>query len=134
MTSTAENWTRCEPREITNLARRLRARRRRRVGGAAALIGLSAAVLLAVWLYPRRDQGPDFAGIPCERVMELADAYAAGQLSPQLQDQISRHIALCPHCRPMFERMQKVSSHPRGRAGGNAMDKPKDLGLHVSMR
>jgi len=69
----------------------------------------SASVLLAVWNSSRPEQGPDFAGVSCERVMELSDAYLNKQLSPDLQDQLRRHIALCPNCRGMFDDMPQAS-------------------------
>jgi hypothetical protein len=122
MTDVADGWARCEPNEITNLTRRLRARRQRRFAGGAALLAAVACVAIALWLYPRPDQGPDFAGISCERVMDHSDAYMKKQLAPELQDQIRRHIALCPNCRPMFENMPGIShlrpGHPREPADG----------------
>lgn len=109
MTNVADGWTRCGPNEITKIARRIRARRRRRIAGGAALLVASACVALAIWLYPRTDQGPDFAGISCERVMDLSDAYMKKQLAAELQGQVRRHIELCPNCQGMFHGMPAVS-------------------------
>ena len=117
MTNESDAWTACSPREITRLAGRLHARRQRRVVGRAAALAALAAVAIvavAVWIYPARDQGPDFAGISCQRVSELAEAYRIKELPPDLQDQVGRHIALCPICRGIFETMPGVSRHRRG--------------------
>lgn len=116
MTNVAEGWTPCGPQEISKIAGRIRARRHRRFAGRVALLAVSASVAFAVWFYPRADQGPDFAGISCERVMELSDAYMKRELAPEQQDQIRRHVALCPNCRGMFETTPQTSqthSHPR---------------------
>lgn len=118
MTNVADGWTRCGPNEITKIAGRIRARRRRRIAGGAALVVASACVALAIWLYPRPDQGPDFAGISCEHVMDLSDAYMRHQLAPELQDQVRRHIELCPNCRGMFEGMPPVSHNDPRRLRG----------------
>jgi len=115
MTDLVDGWAKCGPHEISKLTDRIRARRQRQVIGRAALVVVSASVLLAIWLYPKPDQGPDFAGISCERVMDLSDAYIKRQLPPELQDQMRRHIALCPNCRGMFEDMPQTShmhAHP----------------------
>ncbi len=116
MTNGTGEWTRCGPHEISKLAGRIRARRGRRAVGGAAILVAAACVAIAVVLYPRPDEGPDFAGISCERVVELSDAYMTKRLSPELQDQMSRHIALCPQCRPRFQNMPRVSGHRRGGA------------------
>lgn len=109
MKNDTETWTPCDSREITSLARKVRARRQRRaLGGAALLVGVSV-LLLGMWLFPRADQGPDFAGISCERVMEVSDEYMKRQLPPELDAQVRRHIELCPNCRGMFENMPVAS-------------------------
>lgn len=134
MTNVADGWTRCGPNEITKIGGRIRARRRRRIAGGAALLVASACVALAIWFYPRPDQGPDFAGISCEHVMDLTDAYMKHQLAPELQDQVRRHIELCPKCREMFENMPPVSrAHPDDRRGP-ARSAPPELARHFSPR
>lgn len=127
MANVADGWTRCEPNEISKLAGRLRARRQRRVVGGAALLVAFTSVALAVWLYPRPDHGPDFAGISCQRVVELSESYMKKQLPPDLQDQVSRHITLCPICRPMFESMPPVSRHLRGGTHLSVSDAHREL-------
>jgi Putative zinc-finger len=114
MTGASDDWTECSRQEITKLAARLRGRRqfraaRRAAFVAAAAMATVAIVALAVWPSPGTDEGPDFAGISCKRVAELANAYVKRELPPELQDQVRRHIALCPMCRKMFEEMPAVS-------------------------
>jgi len=134
MANVAEGWTRCEPNEISKLAGRLRARRQRRIVGGAALLVAFTSIALAVWLYPRPDHGPDFAGISCQRVAELSEPYMKKQLPPDLQDQVSRHIALCPICRPMFESMPPVSRLPSGHVHEPADHAPLEMARHVAPR
>ena len=130
MTNESDAWTACSPREITRLAARLHARRQRRVVGRAAALAAVAIVAVAVWIYPARDQGPDFAGISCQRVSELAEAYRIKELPPELQDQVGRHIALCPICRGVFETMPGVSRHRRGPIHGPLEHEPLVLARH----
>lgn len=109
MTNLADGWTSCGPQEISKLTGRIRARRQRRIVAGGAFLLASASVAIAISLYPGPERGPDFAGISCVRVIELSDAYLKKQLAPELQDRVSRHIALCPICRGMFENMPNVS-------------------------
>jgi hypothetical protein len=134
MTNVSEEWTRCGPQEISKLARRLRARRQRRIVVGTGLLAACASVALVVWLYPRPDRGPDFAGISCERVMDLSDAYMKSQLAPEVQDQVRRHIALCPNCRPMFESMPPVSHRPSRHGHEPADDAPLEVAHRIAPR
>lgn len=134
MTDVADGWVRCEPNQIMNLTRRLRARRQLRIAGRAALLAAGACVAITVWLYPRPDQGPDFSGISCERVMDLSDAYMKRQLAPELQEQIRRHIALCPICRPMFEGVSPVSHFRPGEPHKPADDGRAGFAVRFSRR
>ncbi len=109
MTNVTDGWTRCRPNEITKLAGRIRTREQRRMVGNATLLVASVSLLIGGWFFLKPNQGPDFAGISCERVMDLSDAYMNKQLSPELQDQIQRHIALCPNCRGLFEGMPPLT-------------------------
>jgi hypothetical protein len=114
MTGARNDWTECGPREITKLATRLRGRRQLRVARRAAFVAAAttatvAIFALAVWSSSDTDRGPDFAGISCQRVAELSDVYMKKELPPELQDQVRRHIALCPMCRAMFEKIPSVS-------------------------
>lgn len=133
MTNATDGWTRCGPNEITKLAGRIRAREQRRMVVTATLLVASASLLIAGWLVLKPDQGPDFAGISCERVMDLSDAYMNKQLSPEIQDQVGRHIALCPNCQGMFEGMPPVTHFRPGRPHGPG-DGPVEVASHSAHR
>jgi len=67
---------------------------------------VAVIVLIAVWAVPRRDRGPDFAGISCQQVAEVSTAYRARRLA----NQVRRHLELCDKCRALFATTHQVSS------------------------
>jgi hypothetical protein len=46
-----------------------------------------------------------YAGISCSRVIALAQDYAAEKLDDAQHEQVRRHVSLCPHCKPLFQKM-----------------------------
>lgn len=133
MTNVTDGWDRCGPNEITMLAGRIRAREQRRLVGKATLLVASASLLIGGWFFLNPAQGPDFAGISCERVLELSDAYINRQLSPEIQDQVGRHIALCPNCQGMFKGMPPVTHFRPGRPSKPG-DGPFQVARHFEHR
>ena len=129
MTNASDDWTACGPQEITKLAARLRGRRQLRAARRAAFIAAAttatmAIVGLAVWSSAGTDEGPDFAGISCQRVAELEDAYMKTELPPELQDQVRRHVALCRICRDRMDAMPAVSWHHHHGSDGPTRPQP----------
>jgi hypothetical protein len=60
-----------------------------------------------------------FAGISCSRVIALAQDYAAGKLDDAQHEQVRRHVSLCPHCKPLFQKMGiVVQARPPQNASG----------------
>lgn len=106
-----DDWVQCPPGELGRLAARLQGRRRRRnLLRATALLPV-VAIVIGSWLFWSKPTGTheyNFAGITCSRVMELADAYGAGTLSPDLREQVRRHVAQCPDCGRRFKEMGMV--------------------------
>lgn len=103
-----DDWVQCPPGELNRLAVRLRGRRHRRVLMQATAAVAVLAVAVGGWLLwpsPKPTGEYNFAGITCSRVLELADAYAAGKLSHELRAQVREHVAQCPHCGPKFKEM-----------------------------
>ncbi len=132
MKGASDDWTACGPPEITKLAARLRGRRQLRAARRAAFVAAAttatvAIVALAVWSSAGTDEGPDFAGISCYRVAELTDAYMKMELLPELQDQVRRHVALCPICRERMDAMPAISWHHHDGADGPAQPQPLAL-------
>jgi hypothetical protein len=117
MSKSARNgWEACPPGEFTRLAARLRARHRRR-DALRGTIGLAVAVLVGSVLYQSwsRSREYRFAGISCSQVMALAPDYAMGKVGLELRGQVRRHVSLCPHCKPLFQRMGIVVQGGRPR-------------------
>lgn len=103
-----DEWVQCPPGELSRLATRLRGRRQRRiVVQTSALVLLVAVGLggLVLWPRPQGTGDYNYAGIMCSRVMQLADAYAAGELTTELREQVRQHVAQCPNCGPKFKEM-----------------------------
>ncbi len=113
----SESWTSCRPGAITQMAERVRARRRNERLRITLFPVVAAILLVVVWAVPRRDAtldvapdvGPNFAGISCHRVSQLAGDYKSGKLDAELHDQVERHLALCDKCRAMFARAEQLS-------------------------
>jgi hypothetical protein len=103
-------WTPCRPREIARVAEKIRVRQRNQKLRGAMIPVVAVIVLVAVWTVPRRDRGPDFAGISCQHVAELSIAYREDRLAADLHDQVRRHLELCSNCRALFATAHQVSS------------------------
>lgn len=103
-------WMPCPAGQLRSLADKLRRRRRRRrflhlAGVAAIAAGGIISWRFGSGLAPELpDPGePAVDGIACAQVMERAEAYAKGQLSETVRDQIRRHLSQCSSCRSFFE-------------------------------
>ncbi len=99
--STPSSWGPSAPGEIEQLARRLRARKRRRnflrLAGGAAVAVVAAGGLWGA-LMPR----DDLAGLSCAQVHDMAGPYGRDELSPEMRDRVRRHVRHCPRCGPLF--------------------------------
>jgi hypothetical protein len=88
----------------------LRHRRRRRAflrAAATAVAGLFVTGgSLALWWGPGRPREHDYGGITCSEVRRLAGDYVLGKLPAGDQERVRVHLARCPHCKPLFERMR----------------------------
>jgi hypothetical protein len=122
-----DDWVQCPPGELGRLAARLQGRRRRRDFLRATALLPVVAIAIGAWLFwPKPTGTPEynFAGITCSRVMELAEAYGSGTLSPELREQVRQHVAQCPDCGPRFKEMGLVmridhdTPRPMSDAGG----------------
>lgn len=106
-------WEPAPADEIAQLGKRLRRRGSRRQ---FLRIAASAASVLAtgggVWLlWP--DSGEreyDFAGIRCSEVVGHGKDYMAGRVPEPTRGQITAHVARCPHCGPLFKKMEAEMS------------------------
>ncbi|MDE2506423.1 MAG: zf-HC2 domain-containing protein [Planctomycetota bacterium] len=99
-------WKACPAGEFARLSTWLRARRRRR-DALRVTIGLVLAVMVGSALFQAGQWSREyhFAGISCSHVVALAPDYQMGKLRPDLREQVRRHVSLCPHCKPLFDKM-----------------------------
>jgi|SoiMetStandDraft_2_1073263.scaffolds.fasta_scaffold560479_1 Putative zinc-finger len=103
-------WGRCPPGEVSRLGRRLRGRRRRRLFLRAAVTTAAGVFVtggvLGLWRAFSRPGEYDYGGITCAEVVRLLDDYAAKKLPPADQDRVREHLARCPKCRPLSDRIR----------------------------
>ncbi|HQU47266.1 MAG TPA: zf-HC2 domain-containing protein [Pirellulales bacterium] len=106
-----DDWQPCPPGLLGGMVQKARRRRRHEVlnrGLAAALL-----VVLTVWggvFVASRHQGQgefDFGGITCSRVRALMPEYMAGKLDVPTSESIRQHLAQCPDCGQLMERMRQ---------------------------
>ena len=62
----------------------------------------------ATWLLlGRRDDGSfDFGGIKCGEVVRQGKEYMQGKVAEPVRTRIAEHVALCPRCGPLFQKMR----------------------------
>ena len=120
-----EEWIPCPPGKLVKLAGQERVRQRRQfLVRAGSAVGVLALATGAGW-FAFRGRGmptePDFGGIVCSRVRELAPQYMMGKLDPTVTQQIKTHLEQCVACRTLLESMQpKMSAHlPHGGSMGH---------------
>jgi predicted anti-sigma-YlaC factor YlaD len=104
----ASSWVPCPAGELERLSQRLRKRRQRRTFLRVAAASVAVAATgggLVVWLRPREPREFNFAGLTCTQVQNAAMAYAQNELDADMRDRVREHVAQCPRCRPLFERM-----------------------------
>lgn len=102
------DWEPAPADAVARLVRQLRRRRSRRQFLRAAT---SAASVLAVggasWLlWPRCGNDFDYGGINCTEVVRLGHDYMAGNVSEPTRGRIAAHVARCPHCGPLYKKME----------------------------
>jgi anti-sigma factor RsiW len=106
-----DEWVLCPPGELERLAERLRRRRRRRVflRTATAVAVVAAGGGLSAWLSLGPAREPSYGGITCTRVQALAGAYARGELSATVREQVRQHLAQCPRCAARFQALGRAT-------------------------
>ncbi len=102
-------WGPAPANEVARLGKRLRRRSSRRQFLRAA--ATAASVIAAggsAWLFWTNsgEREYDFAGIRCSEVIRRGKDYMAGRVLESARGQIATHIARCPHCGPLFEKME----------------------------
>lgn len=112
--SSSSLWGQCPVGLLGQMIRRIRTRRRiqfaGRVGGYSVVILVAGMTFGRLWV---RDQPStsaseyNFGGISCTRVLDIAGDYLNGRVDGDLSARIRTHIAACPHCRPIVEKMMR---------------------------
>jgi Putative zinc-finger len=118
-----QRWTQCPPGSLTQVSRRLRARRRSKLmceSAAlvvfAAVIGFTAGYFASPVSKPAESSGPyHFAGIGCNDVRSLLPALMENRLDAAKAMQIRQHIMQCPDCGRLMEQMRASQTADRAR-------------------
>lgn len=122
---TPPDWGPCPPGTLSGLTAALKRRRRERLAWRAAAV---ASVLLAAatagWYGPRAVV-PDaevqiHGGLTCREVRQRLPDYLHGRVAGGLVHQIEQHLAECPPCRDVWQRMQ-ADALPQGAARRGAV-------------
>lgn len=107
----ASDWATCDGGYLTQISTRRKSLRRRRavvrrVGASAVLACLLVGI---VWGVSSRggDGGENyFGGIACSEVRDNMQGYMAGELPEELERKVETHLAHCPRCQELMEKMQ----------------------------
>jgi len=116
-TTNTNDWQPCPSGQITGMVQRLQAERpsstiRRMAVPATAVLLL---VIAGVYFSQSRPGGMLFkpGGLTCDEIRQHLPAYAKGQVSAELSKQLDEHLADCPECRKMHEKMGGRVAAPR---------------------
>lgn len=105
-------WDSYPPGEVYRLGKRLRERRARRQflrGAAATAAGLLVTGgAFGLWWAASGSRDYDYGEITCSQVMPLLNDYLARKLPPTEQARVRDHLALCPRCRPVVEKIHSA--------------------------
>lgn len=107
-------WEVCESGDLRRVVRGLRVRRRDRqvarvigIGGAATVLVLVGFIALTQF---RGTSQYNHGNIACEDVRDSLPDYMAGRVDEQLAKKIDMHLATCPECGPMYQKMKSERS------------------------
>lgn len=117
MTKPGGEWTPCPPRQIEQLAGRLRNRRRRRVWlrSVAAVVATSVLVT-ATMLWTLRPGRTAVGEMTCSEVMDAAEDYRNDRLSDEVRARIDAHLDHCPNCRDYYRELKILMRRDAARA------------------
>jgi len=106
-------WQACPPGEVGRLVDGLQDRRRalaaqRRTVAAALLLMMAFTGYYFVGVLPNAE--PNYGGIVCSRLQELAPQYLAGTLDAETSGRIDVHQQHCKHCRNKLNAMSMNST------------------------
>ena len=128
-----DDWQPCVSGQITGMVQRLRAKQRasamRRMAVPATVVLL---LVVAGFYFGQSWPGGMFfkpGGLSCDEVHEYLPAYAKGQVSPERARQLEEHLADCPECRKMHEKMGGRVAVPMMQARASGGGEPRRLVL-----
>ena len=106
-------WQACPPGEVGRLVHRLQDRHRalatqRRMVAAVLLLMTACTGYYFVGVLPNAE--PNYGGIVCSRLHELAPQYMAKTLNADTSGRIQLHLAHCKSCRDKLNEMSMNSA------------------------
>ncbi len=107
--SNLNDWEPCGEGLLVEAVDRLKAQRRDRMAARAVGVAGTLVILLFVGAigFQQYQKGADnhHGGISCAKVKTSLEAYVAGKLTPELEEQIEIHLAKCPKCQELRDQM-----------------------------
>lgn len=121
-----EDWEPCDGGELRQVVWRVKTDRRNRdivrIGGVGVILLLCTFAATLVWQQANQS-GYDYGGITCKEVESHLPAYKEDRLDDrQLVKRIRVHLAECPHCGPLYEKMSQSSAVSKVSASHLACD------------
>lgn len=115
-----DRWASCPPGEIRRFVRRKKTRKRVFCGAqltGGAVLGILLALTVTGWPGVRgshqRVQDFHVSGMSCSEVRASADDFFARRLDDESSQKIRVHLAQCPHCAPLVNRMKSEEHDKR---------------------
>ena len=105
-------WQACRPGEVGRLVDGLQGRNRalagqRRMVAAVLLLVTAFTGYYFVGVLPNAN--PNYGGIACSRLLELAPQFMAGTLDAEASSRVETHLTHCKHCQNKLKAMESKS-------------------------
>lgn len=106
------SWKDCPRGVVTEMADRLRGRRRRQtLAKISASFGLIAILVITCVVSTGWISGNRVEMISCEEAIGLFAQYHAGKLQPVDQQRVDNHLRDCPQCKERYRQLHPREAH-----------------------
>lgn len=111
-----DQWEPCQSGQLRQVVRRLKIQRRNRtVAKSGGLTVLLLVLLLGGGVLYQQSLAPcdhHEGGITCSETKSMLPDYIAGKLDHELALKVKAHLAHCPDCGPLYQKMMSAMGQP----------------------